>query len=88
MFDRVKVAVFGFFKRRRAKQERAGQRAGTRPPETHPSDLEEGADAEPVGRSNWYGSSRELHDGLYVNEDANDVTQPTPLDEAEDPKRH
>jgi len=78
--------VFGFFKRRRAKPERAALRSGTRPPETHPSDLEDPA-VEPAGRVNWYGSSRELHDGLYVNEDS-DVTVPSPLDEAHDPKRH
>ena len=71
------VALFGLFKRRRAKSSppRTNMRPAT--PDTQaPADE---AQREAVGRS-WYNSSRDLHEGLYVNEDADDVTVPAPLD--------
>src|SRR5437764_335692 len=81
-----KLPLFGFLKRRRAKS------IPPRAPATRPSpaDSQTPADeqkGEPAGR-NWYGSSRELHDGLYVNEDASEVTVPAPLDEHDEKKRH
>jgi len=77
--------VFGFLKRRRAKSipPRANTPPGTTDTQSPPAEPA----AEPAGR-NWYGSSRELHDGLYVNEDASEVTVPVPLDEHDEKKRH
>jgi hypothetical protein len=77
------AVVFGFFKRRRAKS--GGSRSpSTSPPSTTPP-AEQGS-GEQAGR-NWYSSSRELQDGLVVNEDTDDVTMPTPLDEHEPPPK-
>jgi hypothetical protein len=79
-------AVFGFLKRRRVKSipPRAPvTRPGPADSQTPPDEQNGGS----AGR-NWYGSSRDLHDGLYVNEDATDVTVPAPLDEHDEKKAH
>jgi hypothetical protein len=76
------VALFGFLKRRRVKS--VPPRAPSRPATDTQTPPDEPS-AEPAGR-NRYGSSRELHDGLYVNEDASEVTVPVPLDEHDDKK--
>jgi hypothetical protein len=67
-------------KRRRAKPKPVRRRGGVRSGQTEPPS--EPADDEMPGRS-WYASSRDLHDGLVVNED-DDVTLPAPVDPSED----
>ena len=80
------AALFGFLKRRRAKN--VPPRAPATRPSTPDSQTPSGEpNGEPAGR-NWYGSSRELHDGLYVNEDAGEVTLPVPLDDPDEKNRH
>ncbi len=73
--------MFGLFKRRRRKAD-ASRDEHRAPSSTSPPS--ESSAAEPALR-NWYGSSRELHEGLVVREDDPDVTLPAPLDTRDPP---
>ena len=81
--------MFGLFKRRR--QHKADALRNVRAPSTtQPPANTTPPDARPgeQGHRDWYTSSRDLHDGLVVSEDTDDVTLPAPLDDHEPPERH